>query len=167
MELELLAVGGAVDVAGAEAFASLDDERELDVVGKPVGQPARRGRNPEALEGLVRGVLVAHLGHDLGGREEHGRPELLAVASEDELVEVGERDDEVDVVVGNEARQLGHVLRVADARHELVVVSVVERRREAVDVGRDRGRSGPAEGGHDVDALHCAGEKYGCHGVRA
>jgi hypothetical protein len=115
----------------------------------------------------VRGVLVAHLGDDLGGREEHGRPELLAVASEDELVEVGERDDQVDVLLSDETRQLGHVLRVADARHELVMVGVVEGRREAVDVGRDRGRAGPTEGGHDVDALARAGEKDGRHGERA
>ena len=94
---------------------------ELDVVGEPVGQPARRRRDAEALEGLVCHVLVAHLGDDLAGGKEDGRAELVAVLREDELVEIGERDDEVDVVLDDEAGELRHVLRVADARNELVL----------------------------------------------
>ena len=132
-----------------------------------IGQPARRGRDAEALEGLVRDVLVAHLGDDLARREEDGRAELLAALREQELVEIGERDDEVDVVLDYEPGELGDVGGIVDARHELVAIRVVERGREAVDVGRDGGRTGPAEGGHDVDALARAGEKDGRHGERA
>jgi hypothetical protein len=154
-------------VARAEAFAGLDDERELDVLGEALRQPARRRRDAEPLERLMREVLVAHLGDDLRGRQEDGGTELVAGAGEGELIEVGQRDDEIDTVLLDEAGQRRDVLRVADARHELVPVGVVERGREAVDVGRDRRRAGPAEGGHDVDALPSAREENRRHGERA
>ena len=83
-----------------------------------------------------------------------------------QLVEVGERDDQLDVVLGDERRERGDVARVVDARDERVVVGVVERRRERVDVGGDRGRAGPAEGRDDVDALAGAGEEDRRHGGR-
>ena len=131
--------------------------------GSRSGSQLRRRRDAEALEGLVCHVLVAHLGDDLARGKEDGRAQLPAALREDELVEIGERDDEVDVVLDDEAGELRHVLRVADARNELVLIRVVERRGQAVDVGRDRRRAGSAEGGHDVDALAGAGEKDGRH----
>ena len=48
-------------------------------------------------------------------------------------------------------------------RDERLVVRVVERRRQRVEVGGDRGGTGPAERGHDVDALPRAGEEDGGH----
>ena len=116
----------------------------------------------------MREVLVAHLLDDVGRAT--GAPAtamLVAGAGEDQLVEVGERDDQVDVVLGDEGRELGDVARVVDAPDELVAIRVVERRRERVDVDRDCGRAGPAERRDDVDALAGAGEEDGGHGERA
>ena len=67
----------------------------------------------------------------------------------------------------DERGDLRHVARIVDAEDELIAVGVVERRREAVDVGRDRRRARPAEGRDDVHALSCAGEEDRCHGERA
>ena len=78
---------------------------------------------------------------------------------DDLLVEVGERHDEPHVVLGDEPRQRRDVARVVDARNEGPVMSVVERRRQGIEVGGDRGRARPSEGAHDVDALAGAGEE--------
>ena len=112
-------------------------------------------------------VLVAHLLGDLGGRQKNWCAELVARAGEHELVEIGERDDEVDAVLFDELCQLGHVAGVVDPYDELVAVRVVERRSEAVDVRCDRGRTRPAEGRDDVHALPGAGEEDRRHGERA
>ena len=114
----------------------------------------------------MREVFVAHaLGH-VDRREEEGGAELVACAREDQLVEVGERDDEVDAVLGDELRELGHVAGVVHADDELVAVGVVERRRERVDVHGNGRRAGPAEGRDDVHALPCTGEEDRRHGER-
>ena len=52
-------------------------------------------------EGSVREVLVAHLLDDVGRREEHRSGDLVAGARQKQLVEVGQRDDQVDVVLGD------------------------------------------------------------------
>ena len=124
---------------------------------------------PSALEGLVREVLVAHLrATTSAGERRTGAPSSSRALREDELVEVGQRDDEVDVVLDDEARRAAARSPGRPTREdELVAVGVVERRRQAVDVGRDRRRAGPAEGRDDVDALPGAGEEDRRHGERA
>ncbi len=96
----------------------------------------------------------------LPGRED----ELVAALGERVVVEVGERDDERDVVLGDERAQRGQVRRVVDARDERVAVGVVERRRERVDVRRERRRAGARERAEDVDPLAGAREEHGRHG---
>ena len=88
-------------------------------------------------------------------------------SGEGQLVEIGQRDDQVDGVLGDQGCELGEVARVVDAQDELVAIRVVERRSERVDVDRDCGRAGPAERGDDVDALAGAREEDGGHGERA
>jgi hypothetical protein len=46
------------------------------------------------------------------------------------------------------------------------VVGVVQGRREPVEIGRNRRRSGAGERRHDVDSLTGAREKNCCHGGR-
>ena len=112
------------------------------------------------LEEDVSEVLVAHPLADLGlGDERQGGRELLPRARQQDLVEIGERDDQPDVVLGYERGQRSDVARVVDARDEGVLVGVVERRGERVDVGGDRRRARPPERRHDVDALSRAGEE--------
>ena len=116
------------------------------------------------LEEDVRDVLVGHRrAHLVRRREQQRRRERLAVARDDALVDVGHRHDEPDVVLGDERRERRHVAGIVDPRDERHVIGVVERRREAVEVGGDRRRAGPAERGHDVDALPGAGEENGGH----
>ena len=124
------------------------------------------GDGIQRFERLVREVFVAHaLGH-VGRREQEDGAELVACPREAQLVEVGERDDEVDAVLGHELRQLGHVAGVVHANDELVMVGVVERRRERVDVHGNGRRASPAEGRDDVHALPCTGEEDRRHGKR-
>ena len=60
------------------------------------------------LEEGVGEVLVAHRLADLRlGHERQGGLEAAARAREQELVEVGERDDELDVVLLDELRERG------------------------------------------------------------
>ena len=54
----------------------------------------------------------------LGVRQEHDRAELLAVLREQELVEVGQRDDQLHVVLADQLLQRGEVARVVDPRHD-------------------------------------------------
>jgi hypothetical protein len=115
----------------------------------------------------VREVLVGHLRDDFGRRQEHSCSDLVARAGERELVEVGQGNDEADVVLGDECRELGDVTGVVDAQDELVSIGVVQRRSEWVDVGRDRRGAGSAERGDDVDPLAGAGEEDCGHGQRA
>ena len=68
--------------------------------------------------------------------------ERVAALREQLVVEVGERDDQADVVGEHEVAERIEVAGVVDARHERVAVGVVERRRERVDVGGDRRRAG-------------------------
>ena len=121
---------------------------------------------PEPLEGLVGQVLVAHLLGHAGRREEQRRAEVVARGGEDHLVEIGERDDQVDVVLGDEPGQLGHIAGVVHAEDELVTVRVVEGGRERVGVRGNGRRAGPAERRDDVDALPRAGEEDRRHGER-
>ena len=147
-------------------FAGLHEHGELELGREILGQPARRRRDSERLEGLVGEVLVAHLLRHVRRRQEERCAELVTCAGEDQLVEIGERDDEVDAVLGDELRELRDVARIVDADDELVAVGVVERRRERVDVDGNGRRAGPAEGRDDVDALPCAGEEDRGHGER-
>ena len=75
------------------------------------------------------------------------------------MVEIGERDDQPDVVLLDERAQRGEVAGVVDARHDLAVIGDVERRRELAGVDRERRRAGAAKRGDDVDPLPRAGEE--------
>ena len=97
------------------------------------------------------------------GHEDDGRRQLSSQPRQDHMVEVGERDDQPDVVGVDEVAEGADVAVVVDARHERAAVGVVERRRERIDVGRDRRRARAAERGDDVDALPGAREEDGRH----
>jgi hypothetical protein len=113
----------------------------------------------------VREVLVADAAAGLGVRQQHERGvERVAGRGERHVVEVGEGDDQPDVVLRDELRQPRDVARIADARHEGVSVGVVERGRERVEVGCDGRGAGAPEGFDDVHALPGAGEEDGGHG---
>ena len=115
-------------------------------------------------EELVREVLVAHRATDRGRRREHERRrQRLPVRGDDLLVEVGQRDDEPDVVLGDERRERPDVARVVDAGDERHAVGVIEGGRKRVEVGGDGRRARTSEGAHDVDALSRAGEEHGGH----
>ena len=108
----------------------------------------------------MREVLVAHRPAHVRRRGEHERRrELVACRRDDLLVEVGERDDETDVVLRDEPGERRDIPGVVDAWDERAVVRVVQRRRERIEVGRDRGRAGASERADDVDALARAGEE--------
>ena len=111
----------------------------------------------EVLVGAARDRLLVGHEHDRGA-------ELVPRLREHDVVEVGQRHDQPDVVQRDEVAQGVDVAGVVDARDERAVVGVVERRRERVDVGRDRRRAGAAERRDDVDALPGAREEDGGHG---
>ena len=75
------------------------------------------------------------------------------------MVEIGERDHETNVVLVDDVAERADVAEVVDRRHERVVIGVVERRRQAVQVRGDGRRARPAERGDDVDALPRAREE--------
>ena len=157
-------VVGPVDVPRAEALAHLHEHREAHAVGNIAGKPGARAVDPVRLEEQVRKVLVRHRPADLGRRcENERRGERVASCGDGLLVEVGQRHEQPDVVLGDESRQRGDIAGVVDAWDEGTVVCVVERGRQGIDVGRDRGRAGAAEGADDVDALPRAGEEHGGH----
>ena len=117
------------------------------------------------LEEEVRLVLVAHRPADLRLGDEHERRrERVARLREQHLVEVGERDDQANVVLRDERGKRRDVAGAVDARDERQVVGVVERGRHRVGVGGDGRRTGPAEGRDDIHALPGAGEEDGGHG---
>ena len=123
---------------------------------------------PLRLEERVREVLVAHRRTHLGRRREHERGrEGGTVPRQNLLIEIGQRHDEADVVLGDEAGEGGNVAGVGDARNERHVIRVVERGSEPVEVRWRSSWRRPAERGHDVDALPGAGEENGSHGGRA
>ena len=167
-EGELAGVVRTVDVPRAEALAYLHEQGIAGVVRYVVRQPRARAVDAVRLEEQVRQVLVAHRRADLGRRCEHDcRRERFPTRREDPLIEIGQRDDETDVVCGDEPGEGGDVPGVVDARHQRLVIGVVERRRERIDVGRDGGGARPPERGDDVDALAGAREENGGHGVGA
>jgi hypothetical protein len=150
-------------VARPESGASLDEEREGGVARHLVGEPRVRRRDAALREEQVREVLVAEALHGVGVRQQHEGAELVAGAGEDRLVEIGERDDQANVVRVDEAPQRRHVIGVVDPWDELVAIGVVERRGERVRVGRDRRRARAAERADDVDALSGAREENRRH----
>ena len=165
-EVELAPVVAAEDVARPESPSRLHEHRKLKVAGNVGGQPRRRRADAALDEEQVREPLVGERFDDLGRRQENRRPERIPRAGEDVVVEVGERNDERDVVRGDELGQRRHVRGIRDPRHEGVLVGVVERGREGVDVDRDRPRARAPERRDDVDALTGAREEDGRHGGR-
>ena len=83
------------------------------------------------------------------------------------MVEIGERDDQPDVVLVDEPVQEGDVAGIVDPRRDRVVVGVPEGRRQRIEVGRDGRRAGARERRDDVDALPRAGEEDRSHGREA
>ncbi len=157
-ELELARVRAAVDAARAEAVARLHEHRKLEVVRQRVRQPRQRGADAALLEQLVREPLVRERVDDLRRRQQNERAELVARASKDAVVEVGERGTTSEMSCASISPQRGHVAGVAHARDEACLVRVVERGRERVHVGRERPRAGALESRNDVDPLASAGE---------
>ena len=89
-------------------------------------------------------------------------------AGEHAVVEVGERDDELDAVLGDErARAPRCSPGSSTGGHERAAVGGVQRRRELVQVDRERRRPGAPERLDDVDALPGAGEEDDGHGAEA
>ena len=118
------------------------------------------------LEEQVREVLVAHRAADLRRRDAARAPER-ATRGERERSSWSRSVSGITSRTSCSAHQLrerGNVRLVRDARHERHTVGVVQRRREPVDVGRDRGRARPREGADDVDALPGAREEDRGHG---
>ena len=109
-------------------------------------------------------VLVGTALDRLDVRHEHdGAAEVVTRLRQLQVVEVGQRHDQADVVEHDEVSQRRDVARVVDPWHERVPVGMVERGRELVDVGRDRRRACARERGDDVDALARAREQDGRH----
>ena len=158
-EVQLAAVGGAVDVPRPEAATRLHQHREAEVVGEPVGQPRPRCRDAALVEEAVRAVLVLAEADRVGSGQEHERVELVATLGEEQVVEVGERHDQAHVVLLDERAQGLDVAGIVDARHDRAPLGRVQRRRELVDIGGERRRTRAGEGGDDVDALARAGEE--------
>ena len=79
------------------------------------------------------------------------------------VVEVGQRNDQTDVMQVDEVAKRRDVAEVVDARHERPTVGVVERRRQLVDVDGDGGGAGLAKRGDDVNPLPGAREQDGRH----
>ncbi len=151
-------------MARAEAAARLHEHRIRELGGQLVREPGRRRADAALLEEAVREVLVAAARDRLRLGHEHDRlAEAIAIRGEDEVIEVGERDDQADVVHLHELREGGDVAGVVHGRHERTAVGVVERRREVADVRGDRRRARTAERGDDVDALARAREEDGRH----
>ena len=92
--------------------------------------------------------------------------EYVAGPGEDELIEIGQRDDEAYAVRLDELLQRRDVAGVVLERDERVLVAVVERGRVGAGVGSDRRGAGLAEGGNGVDAHADAREENGRHGER-
>ena len=111
----------------------------------------------------MREVLVAETLDGVRVRQQHERAQLVPRVREQALVEVGERDDQPDVVLVDDPAQRGDVVRLVDPRHERVPVGVVQRGRERVRVRCDRGRAGPAKSADDVNPLAGAREENRCH----
>ena len=94
----------------------------------------------------MREELVGAALDRLLARDEHEHvAERLLRPGEHEMVEVGQRHDQANVVQRHEVAERRDVAGVVDPRDDGVAVGVVERRGERVDVGRDRRRTGTAE----------------------
>ena len=141
----------------------LDEYGKRGLGRELVGQPAGRRGDPTLLEEAVREVLVARAPHDLQRGQQHGRPERFTLGGQQLVVEVGKWHDEPHAVGVDQLTKRAQIGGIVDARNEREVVGVVERGRKLVDVGGDRRRPRPAEGGDDVDALPRAGEEDGRH----
>ena len=109
-------------------------------------------------------VLVLETLDDLRVGEQHHCSELLARACQRDLVEIGQRHDQADVVLLDERAQSRNVVRVVHPRDKGVLVGVVERRCERVGIRCNGCGAGSAERAHDVHALPGTREENGRHG---
>ena len=142
----LTSTGNATS-AGSSSGSQVGGERDPALVEEAVRErtcPRRAGSSPARAAARARRARRARCG-------------------EQQVVEVGERDDEPDVVLLDERRAARRGSRGRRPRHDRVPVGGVERRRELVRVDRERRRAGAAEGGDDVDPLSRAGEEDDGH----
>ena len=61
-----------------------------------------------------------------GVGEKHDRAERVALLGQQQLIEVGERDDEPNVLLADQLLQRGHVPGIVDPRHDRSHVGVVD-----------------------------------------
>ena len=163
-EPELRPVIRAIDVTGAEALPGLHEQRKRRVVGNGVRKPGRRRVDAAFLEKNVRQVLVPEPRDDLRVGQQEERAELVPRLGEHHVVEVGQRDDDADVVLLHEPAQRRQIVVVFDPGHKCPVLRGVQRGSQCVDV-RGNGRGACAvECVDDVDTLSCAREEDGGHG---
>jgi hypothetical protein len=151
-----LGVVREVDRARAGTLARLHHHR----VGRRrvAGQHGGRRRKTELLQQQVRLVLVVRRARDRGVGRERRQDPVDARLGQHLDVEVGERDDRADVVLGAQLGERRHVVGIVDARRGEAVVRGVLRGCERIRVGGDRRRV-LGEGGDDVVALADAGEE--------
>jgi len=114
----------------------------------------------------VRPVLVLAEPDRRRRRQQHERPEAVARLREQQVVEVGERDDQPDAVLADEVLQGGQIPRIVDARDDRALVRVVDRGRQRIRVDGDRVCPRTPERGHDVDALAGTREQHWGHDRR-
>ncbi len=101
---------------------------------------------------------------DLGIGHEGGQVAGRARVGQHLEVEVGERDDGTDAMLGAQRLQRRHVLRVVDPRHRDPVVGRVLRGGERVRIRRHHRRV-LSEGRDDVVALPDPGQEHGYSGA--
>ena len=146
------------------ASRTSDETIGLELGRKLLDQPACGRGDPALLEERVRDVLVSGPPHDLGVGKKHDRVQLVAPLGQQQLVEVGQRDHQPDVVNTDQLLERGQIAWIVDPRDDRMHVGVVDRGRELVGVDRERAGAGPAERGHDIHALPGAGEEDAGHG---
>ena len=114
-ERELGRVGGPVDVTRAEPFADLDEQGVARVGRAPRPGASVRGLGmPCSSKNTCATYLSAIVAHtSIGGASRRAGSSSVALAREDALVDVGDGDDELDVVLGDERGKRGDIAGVA------------------------------------------------------
>ena len=142
------------------------EQRELGIIGHAVREPRRGRRDPALLEQHVREVLVLEALDDFRGRQKNECAHLVAGTRQRDLIEICERNDQVDALLLDELAQSRDVSIVLDSRHERMQVGVVESGSERIDVRGNRDRTGLTKRLDDVDALSRTREENRRHGVQ-
>ena len=109
-------------------------------------------------------VFIRH--DDFRGWQQNECAHLVAGTRQRDLIEICERNDQVDALLLDELAQSRDVSIVLDSRHERMQVGVVESGSERIDVRGNRDRTGLTERLDDVDALSRTREENRRHGVQ-